>query len=71
MKKKINWAPAFFVGPHVILFAVFILLPTIYGIYASFTKWNLMSDPVWVGFDNYKAILLTADQPFILNFSEA
>ncbi|AIQ22741.1 MULTISPECIES: carbohydrate ABC transporter permease [Paenibacillus] len=68
MKKKINWAPAFFVGPHVILFAVFILLPTIYGIYASFTKWNLMSDPVWVGFDNYKAILFDGKSTFHTQF---
>ncbi|WIV19129.1 sugar ABC transporter permease [Paenibacillus polygoni] len=68
MKKKINWAPAFFVGPHIILFAIFILLPTIYGIYASFTKWNLMNEPVWVGLDNYKTILFNQDSTFHTQF---
>lgn len=69
MKKKLNLAPVFFVGPHVILFAVFILLPTIYGIYASFTKWNLMNDPVWVGLANYKTILFDSSSTFHTQFN--
>ncbi|KWX76375.1 ABC transporter permease [Paenibacillus riograndensis] len=69
MKKKLNLAPAFFVGPHVILFAVFILLPTFYGIYASFTKWNLMNEPVWVGLDNYKTILFDTGSTFHTQFN--
>ncbi|GIN56053.1 carbohydrate ABC transporter permease [Lederbergia ruris] len=69
MNKKINWSPLFFVGPHVILFAVFIFLPTIYGIYASFTKWNLINDPVWVGLQNYKTILLSTDSTFHFQFT--
>jgi multiple sugar transport system permease protein len=69
MKKKLNLAPVFFVGPHIILFAIFILLPTIYGIYASFTKWNLMSDPVWVGLDNYKTILFDSESTFHVQFN--
>ncbi|KRG11755.1 ABC transporter permease [Lederbergia galactosidilytica] len=69
MNKKLNWSPLFFVGPHVILFAVFILLPTIYGIYASFTKWNLINDPVWVGLQNYKTILTNTDSTFHFQFT--
>lgn len=68
MKRKINWSPVFFVGPHVLLFALFILIPTIYGIYASFTKWNLMNDPVFVGFDNYKTILFNTESIFHFQF---
>ncbi|WP_028590735.1 carbohydrate ABC transporter permease [Paenibacillus massiliensis] len=68
MKRKLNWSPAFFVGPHLILFALFILVPTIYGIYASFTKWNLMSDPVFVGFDNYRTILFDTSSTFHFQF---
>lgn len=67
-KKKWNLAPALFVGPHLILFLVFILLPTIYGIYASFTKWNLMGAPVWVGLDNYKTILFDDTSTFNQQF---
>ena len=69
MKKKLNLAPVFFVGPHLILFAVFIFLPTLYGIYASFTKWNLMSDPVWVGLDNYRTILFDTKSTFHTQFN--
>ncbi|UTR16184.1 sugar ABC transporter permease [Salipaludibacillus sp. LMS25] len=68
MNKKINVTPAFFIGPHIILFIVFILIPSIYGIYASFTRWNLVSDPVWVGLDNYRTILFNEDSTFYHQF---
>lgn len=68
MNRNSRLAPLFFVGPHLILFIVFILLPSIYGIYASFTKWNLISDPVWVGMDNYKTILFNKDSTFNMQF---
>lgn len=45
-----------FIGPHLLLFITFILITTIYGIFASFTQWNLMSSPKWIDLDNYKAI---------------
>lgn len=67
MKKK-SLAPVFFVGPHLVLFLIFILIPTIYGIYASFTKWNLMNDPQWVGLANYKAILFDNTSTFHTQF---
>ncbi|WP_411553403.1 carbohydrate ABC transporter permease [Paenibacillus lautus] len=67
MKKK-SLTPYFFVGPHLILFIVFILLPTLYGIYASFTQWNLINDPVWVGLANYKTILFDAESTFYTQF---
>lgn len=66
MKKKLNIKPLAFVGPHLLLFIVFICIPTVYGIYASFTKWNLVSEPQWVGLDNYKTILF--DKNSIFNF---
>ena len=65
---KRSFAPFLFVGPHLILFLMFILLPTIYGIYASFTKWNLINDPVWVGLDNYKTILFDTESSFHFQF---
>lgn len=66
--KKRSFTPYFFIGPHLILFIVFILVPTIYGIYASFTKWNLLGDPVWVGFENYKTILFDSSSTFNTQF---
>ncbi|MCF2945634.1 carbohydrate ABC transporter permease [Paenibacillus tarimensis] len=66
MKRKLM--PAFFVGPHLILFIVFVLIPTVYGIYASFTQWNLNSDPVWTGLDNYRTILFDSESTFYRQF---
>lgn len=66
--KKVNLSPILFVGAHIVLFLVFILLPTIFGIYASFTKWNMVSDPVWVGLDNYRTILFNSDSTFYQQF---
>jgi len=68
VKEKGKLAPLYFVGPHILLFLVFILIPSIYGIYASFTQWNLVSDPQWVGLDNYKTILGNSDSTFYSQF---
>lgn len=69
MNKKLNLKPIAFIRPHILLFATFILIPTIYGIYASFTKWNLVSDPEWVGLDNYKTILFDSSSTFNFQFT--
>lgn len=66
MKKALK--PYVFIGPHLVLFIVFILLPTIFGIYASFTQWNLTNDPVWVGLANYNTILFDTESTFHTQF---
>lgn len=68
MTRTKRFMPYLFVGPHLILFFVFILLPTIYGIYASFTQWNMINQPSWIGFSNYKTILLDSDSTFYFQF---
>jgi len=67
-KKKINWKQWGFIGPHFIFFVVFIVLPTAYGIYASFTQWNMTTSPQWVGINNYKTILTNTDSTFYKQF---
>lgn len=69
MNKKVNLKPILYVGPHLLLFIVFICLPTIYGILASFTKWNLVGDPEWVGLANYKTILFDTHSTFHFQFT--
>ncbi|GIN12324.1 sugar transport system permease [Shouchella clausii] len=64
MKLNGRLTPTFFIGPHLIFFLVFFLLPSITGIYASFTQWNLMNDPVWVGGSNYRTILFDTNSTF-------
>lgn len=67
-KKKVNLWPAFFVGPHLLIFIVFFLIPAVYGIYISFTKWNLFTSPEFVGLDNYRTILFDNDSSFYQQF---
>lgn len=44
---------AVFVAPAMTGFLVFLLWPTLRGIYLSFTKFNLLTPAKWTGFDNY------------------
>jgi multiple sugar transport system permease protein len=42
-----------FIAPALIGFLVFMVWPTLRGIYLSFTKFNLLTPPKFNGFDNY------------------
>lgn len=43
--------------PAFIGFALFYALPTLRALQISFTDWNLLREPTYVGFDNYVALL--------------
>ncbi|WP_369251545.1 carbohydrate ABC transporter permease [Streptomyces sp. R41] len=44
---------ALFIAPAMLGFLVFLLWPTLRGIYLSFTRFNLLTPARWVGLDNY------------------
>ncbi|KPI12094.1 ABC-type transporter, integral membrane subunit [Actinobacteria bacterium OK074] len=44
---------AVFLAPALLGFAVFLLWPTLRGIYLSFTRYNLLTPAEFTGFDNY------------------
>ncbi|GAA5207027.1 carbohydrate ABC transporter permease [Streptomyces thinghirensis] len=44
---------AVFVAPALLGYTVFLLWPTLRGIYLSFTRFNLLTPAEWVGLDNY------------------
>jgi ABC-type sugar transport system permease subunit len=46
-----------FITPNVLGFLVFQLVPIAVAIGLSFTQWDLINDPVWVGLDNYINLL--------------
>ncbi|MFP3463994.1 carbohydrate ABC transporter permease [Leifsonia sp. SIMBA_070] len=52
-------------GPAVVLVALFIVVPAVYGVYLSFTNTQLTGfaarDPKFVGFDNYAYLLTNGD----------
>lgn len=56
--------PYLFIAPHLILFIIFFLIPAIFGLYISLTKWDLFGTPVFVGFDNFREILFNQDSTF-------
>ena len=51
------------ISPWLLGFLSFVLLPMIMSLYYSFTRWDLLSDPIWIGFDNYTRAF-TADPLF-------
>ena len=51
--KKQNITPYVFIAPHIILFIVFLIIPTIIGICISFFDWDYLTPPKFIGFGNY------------------
>lgn len=47
-----------FISPFVLGFLIFTLYPVISSLYYSFTQYNLMQAPVWVGLDNYQTMFV-------------
>ena len=46
-----------FLIPATVGFVVFYLLPTIRGVYFSFTDYPVLAPPTWVGLDNYERLI--------------
>lgn len=53
-----------FISPWLIGFLLFTVGPMLFSLYISFTRWNIVGDPKWVGLANYERIF-TADKDFI------
>jgi multiple sugar transport system permease protein len=67
-KFKLNLWPTLFVGPHLIIFIIFFLIPSVYGIYIAFTKWNLFTAPQFIGLENFRTILFDHQSSFYSQF---
>jgi len=52
-----NLAGYLFVSPWLFGFLCFVLGPILASIFLSFTKWNMIAPPNWVGFENYLGLL--------------
>jgi multiple sugar transport system permease protein len=63
-QRKWSWRPAtkeaitgwLFALPWIIGFVVFTAGPMIFSLYTSFTRYNITTDPVWIGMDNYQSL---------------
>lgn len=47
----------FFALPWLVGLSIFILYPFIANIFYSFTEYNIIESPVWVGIDNYRVLM--------------
>lgn len=59
-----NWDCYLFILPFFLIFAVFVIAPVFMALYYSFTYFNVLQDPKWIGWQNYVE-LFTGDEIFI------
>lgn len=68
LKQKYKWhswaTPWILILPTLIGLVVFRLVPIVSSLILSFTQWNLIKDPVFIGLENYKELL--RDEEFLL-----
>lgn len=67
-KRRAKVKPWLYVGPHLLFFCIFGLIPLAYGIYISFTQWDMVGDATFVGLQNYKEILFNSSSTFYSQF---
>src|SRR5690606_36162903 len=53
-QRRRNVAPLLFISPWIIGLLIFTLWPVIYSAYLSFTDYDVINAPNWVGLDNYR-----------------
>lgn len=60
---RAEWARQLvFIGPAAFFFLLIVAVPFLLSIYYGFTSWNGVTSAVrWVGWDNYRSILMTDD----------
>lgn len=56
-KWKDKAAPYLFLLPNLLIFGIFVIFPAIFGFIISFTKWNVLTSPDFIGLKNYIKIL--------------
>ena len=62
---KANKVSYLFVAPFLLLFTVFVVIPILLSIGLSFTYFNMVQPPKWVGWQNYLTLFLE-DEVFLI-----
>jgi putative chitobiose transport system permease protein len=57
MTRKFSLTPYLFLTPALLVIAVFLLYPIGAVVYYSFTDYNIVTPPVWVGLRNYQQLI--------------
>lgn len=63
-----HWMGYAFMAPFVILFTIFIVAPVVTAIGLSFTNYNMMQTPKFVGLNNYRLLFLD-DEVFMIGLA--
>jgi putative chitobiose transport system permease protein len=56
MVKRFSLTPYLFLTPALIAIAVFVLFPIVAVFYYSFTDYDIVTPPVWIGLENYQKL---------------
>ena len=64
MTRKFRATPYLFLAPALVLLGVFVIYPIIAVVYYSFTDYDIIQPPVWVGLENFQNLF--ADDTFWL-----
>ncbi|GAB1154553.1 sugar ABC transporter permease [Paenibacillus illinoisensis] len=66
MKRRIEMRWAYlFIAPAFLILTLFHLMPAVASMVLSFTEWNGLTEPIFVGIDNFKTLI--HDREFILS----
>ena len=64
MTRKLKATPYLFLAPALVVLGIFVIYPIIAVVYYSFTDYNIVRPPEWVGLENFENLL--ADDTFWL-----
>jgi multiple sugar transport system permease protein len=62
--RRIDWAAYVFIMPFLIPFSITVIGAIVFGVYVSFTDWQIFGAPQWVGVSNYTQAL---HDPWVAN----
>ena len=54
--------------PHILLFALFFIIPFVFGVYASLTDWLIIRAPEFIGLKNFQTILFSPGSIYFREF---
>jgi putative chitobiose transport system permease protein len=57
MSKRQSLTPYLFLAPALAVIVVFVLYPIVAVVYYSFTDYNIINPPVWIGLKNYQNLI--------------
>jgi putative chitobiose transport system permease protein len=57
MTRRLRPTPYLFLAPALVVLAIFVIYPIIAVVYYSFTDYNIVRPPVWVGTDNFEHLI--------------